>query len=99
MIMDNYLNEKLSDIIIFINRHPEDANIRLCSQARQIVFLKSRLDEIPKRHLRKFEKLINILEGNMDEYGNVYKIPYMRKATASKYITLLNDIHSELKQN
>ena len=90
-----YLKEKLSDILLAMQIHPENANIRLSSQHGKIMFLKAHPD-IPKQYLKEFNSLTEILENNQDVYSRLYKIPYMHKKTAAKYIKLLMDIYDRL---
>lgn len=92
-----YLLEKLSYSLHAIHIHKEDANIRLASQAHNIIFFKNDTC-IPAQYKKSFNELIVKIERAQLFYDKVaiYKFPNMHKSTAAKYIAMLMSIHSIL---
>ena len=89
----SYLKEKLSDILLAIQVHPENANVRLCESTHANIMWLRNHAAIPKEYLEKFNKLAEIMENEQNMDGRLHKIPYMHKETAAKYIKLLMDIY------
>ncbi|RKR83991.1 hypothetical protein BDD43_4207 [Mucilaginibacter gracilis] len=87
--------ERLGNILQAIHIHKEDANIRLASQAHNIVFLKN--DPIvPDQYKNAFAELIEKIERAQLFYDKIaiYRFPNMHKSTAAKYIAMLMSVHS-----
>ncbi len=97
--MKQYLLEKLSSINYEIAIHPESANRRLASKAREI----SRLlvSAIPKMYIKDFRKLNGLIELTIKDLPEGIRYPHkilkIQNSTASQFIKLLIDIEREIR--
>lgn len=97
--MRQYLFEKLSEINYRMTIHEGNANTRLASEAWKIRSLPS--SEIPKQFESCYAKLIELIEGEIRVLSNsglqLSRFTHIQNRTAAKYIKLLFDIESFLR--
>ncbi|NUM79820.1 hypothetical protein HUU42_03360 [bacterium] len=96
--MKAYLIEKLSGINYRMTVHEGDAKRRLAVEAANIFLLPKH--EIPVEYEKQFQGLLDLIEASMPFNGlTPTNLKGLRNPPAVKYIKLLLDIQSELKNN
>jgi len=91
----SYLKEKLSGILIRINFHEENANIRLASEADAIY----RLSLIPDQFADKMNEFKDLILKTKKLYGDgvkIYKFTGMSNKKAVEYIKLLHAVYDSI---
>lgn len=99
--MLDYYHGKLAQINYKIAIHPENANIRLASQANSILVIVSEI--IPKQYSKQFLELINLIEISNKKAARLgkglhpYKLDGIYNKKAANYIKMLLDIEYALE--
>lgn len=99
-MLDYYIS-KIAQINHKIATHPESANIRLASQAYQILVITPQI--IPSKYKKQFTELTKLIDESSvyaESLGkglHPYKLNGIRNVTAAKYIKLLIDIEYDLE--
>lgn len=97
--MKLYFLEKLSAINYRMANNEKDANSRIASEGRNILLLPT--FEVPERYKEDYTKLIQLIKATMENLPSpglmLGRLNHIQNRTAAKYIKLLINIESSLK--